>query len=131
MKEHVAEIVAAYVRQNHISAAELPELIASVNQALASLEQAPPDPPAALTPAVPIRRSVDADAITCLDCGFKAKMLKRHLSTAHGMSVDAYRARWHLPPDYPFVAGNYSARRSALAKGLGLGKRTGRRADAE
>ena len=114
MKEHVAEIVAAYVRQNQLSATELPELIASVNSALASLEEAP----VVLIPVVPIGRSVHADAITCLDCGFRAKMLRRHLSSVHGRSLDAYRARWHLPIDYPVVASNYSALRSALAKGL-------------
>jgi predicted transcriptional regulator len=125
MNECVAEIVAAYLRRNHVSATELPALIASVNQALSSLEQTAPEPPAALSPAVPIRRSVGADAIICLDCGFKAKMLKRHLSTVHGLSVDAYRSRWGLPSDYPIVAREYSARRSALAKSLGLGTRAG------
>ncbi|WP_455985687.1 MucR family transcriptional regulator [Methylorubrum extorquens] len=39
----------------------------------------------------------------------------------HGFSVDAYRARYGLPGDYPSVAANYSASRSALAKQLGLG----------
>ena len=125
MKEHVAEIVAAYVKRNAVASDQLPPLIASVNQALASLGHAPAAAPAALTPAVPIRRSVGTEAITCLDCGYKGQMLKRHLSTAHGMSVDEYRTRWGLPSDYPMVAKGYSAKRSELAKSLGLGRRRG------
>jgi predicted transcriptional regulator len=123
MKARVAEIVAAYVGHNTISPDQLPTLITTVNQALTGLGQAPATAPTALTPAVPIRRSVGAEAITCLDCGKKAKMLKRHLMTAHGMDVDAYRTRWGLPSDYPMVAPNYAARRSELAKSIGLGRR--------
>ena len=121
MKQHVAEIVAAYVRKNRVGASELPELIASVSQTLAGLREAPAPPVASpLIPAVSIRRSVGADVLTCLDCGYKGQMLKRHLTTAHGMTVDDYRSRWKLPTDYPMVAKNYSARRSDLAKSLGL-----------
>ena len=93
MKERVAEIVAAYVRKNQINGAELPALIASVSRSLASLGQSPTimpgHPPGSLTPAVPIRRSVSAEAIICLDCGTKAKMLKRHLLNAHGRANTA------------------------------------------
>jgi predicted transcriptional regulator len=53
-----------------------------------------------------------------LHCGYKGRMLKRHLTTAHGISVEEYRSRWSLPPDYPMVARNYSARRSELANRL-------------
>jgi predicted transcriptional regulator len=123
MKEHVAEIVAAYVGKNRVAAAELPIIIDSVSQAFGTLGQAPAELPPLLVPAVAIRRSVGADAITCLDCGKKAKMLKRHLFTAHGLTADEYRRRWGLPADYPVVAQNYSARRSALAKSEGLGRR--------
>jgi predicted transcriptional regulator len=52
-------------------------------------------------------------------------MLKRHLTTAHGLTVDAYRTRWNLPNDHPMVAPAYSARRSGLAKEHGLGRRGG------
>jgi MucR family transcriptional regulator, transcriptional regulator of exopolysaccharide biosynthesis len=122
MKEQVAEIVAAYVRKNPVPASELPGLIAKVDQAFATLGQAPAKPEA-LTPAVPIRRAVGADAVICLDCGFKAQMLKRHLMGAHSMSVDEYRAKWKLPHDFPMVAKNYAARRSEMAKAIGLGRK--------
>jgi predicted transcriptional regulator len=123
MKEGVAEIVAAYVRKNTITPAELPALIRHVSRALAGLGEGASTAPAALEPAVPIRRSVSANSITCLDCGWSGKMLKRHLTTAHGMTVDEYRQRWGLSVDYPMVAKSYSARRSELAKASGLGKR--------
>jgi predicted transcriptional regulator len=128
MMENVAEIVAAFLRRNQVPATELPALIQQVNQSLVSLGQASPATPPSLSPAVSIRRSVGADALTRLDCGFKSKMLKRHLRVAHGMTPLEYRAKWGLPRDYPMTAPNYAARRSELAKSLGLGRRGGRRA---
>ena len=53
----------------------------------------------------------------------KFKMLKRHLGTDHGLTPADYRARWNLPADYPMVAPNYAAARSALAKTKGLGRK--------
>ncbi len=73
------------------------------------------------TPAVPIKNSVRKATIVCLECGPSGKMLKRHLSTAHGLGVNEYRERWKLPADYPMVAPNYAAVRSELAKKIGLG----------
>jgi predicted transcriptional regulator len=122
MKKQVAEIIAAYLKRNRVDASDLPVLIAQVSQSLSTLGQAPVAAPTSLTPAVPIRRSFDAAAITCLDCGQKSKMLKRHLMTRHGLTVDEYRSRWGLAPDYAMTARNYSARRSELAKSLGLGR---------
>ncbi len=37
------------------------------------------------------------------------------------MTPEQYRARWGLPHDYPMVAPQYAAHRSALAKKIGLG----------
>jgi predicted transcriptional regulator len=123
MNKYVVEIVAAYVGKNQVDPSELPALIATVSQTLSSLGQAANPLPVARSPAVPIRRSVSANAITCLDCGWSGKMLKRHLTTAHGLTVDQYRTRWDLACDYPIVAKGYSARRSELAKATGLGRR--------
>src|SRR5262249_1126465 len=105
MKKETREFVPAYVGHISVSQAQLPALISSVSQALSMLGQAPPaEEP--LVPAVSIRRSVGPDAITCLDCGWSGKMIKRHLSSAHDMTPDIYRARWKLPADYPLVAPN-------------------------
>ena len=124
MKEHVAEIVAAYVGHNTVLPDQLPGLIASVHQALNLLGEPPAAAASPPTPAVPSRRSVGADTITCLHCGWKGVMLKRHLSTGHGMTPAQYRDRWGLDRAYPLVAKNYASRRSELAKALGLGRRT-------
>ena len=124
MKEYVAEIVAAYVRNNTVLPDQLPGLITSVNRALTRLGEPSAVAASPPTPAVPIRRSVGAVFITCLDCGWKGVMLKRHLSTGHGMTPAQYRDRWGLDLAYPLVAKNYASRRSDLAKALGLGRRT-------
>jgi predicted transcriptional regulator len=111
-------IVAAHVSKNPTSIDQLPSLIKEVHKTLAELGSEP-EPEKA--PAVSIKRSVKKDAITCLECGKSGKMLKRHLSSAHGLSVQEYREKWKLPSDYPMTAPNYAAQRSKLAKKIGLG----------
>jgi predicted transcriptional regulator len=87
------------------------------------LRQPAPPQQQAQKPAVPIRRSVTAESIVCLEDGRKLKMLKRHLSATYAMTPDQYRAKWNLPADYPMVAPAYAGRRSDLAKASGLGRR--------
>lgn len=122
--ELAAEIVSAFVSNNSLPAAELPALIGTVHQALSRLTygapQQPPEEPKA--PAVPIKTSVQADYIVCLEDGKRFKSLKRHLRTAYDMTPEQYRAKWDLPASYPMVAPNYAASRSELAKRLGLGQ---------
>ncbi len=118
-----AEVVASYVSQNPVEADQLPGLINSVHDSLKNADGHPPPPPEApQKPAVPIRKSVQADYIICLEDGKKLKMLKRHLRTNYNMTPDEYRAKWGLPPDYPMVAPNYAEQRSAFAKRIGLGR---------
>jgi predicted transcriptional regulator len=118
------EIVSAYVSHNALSVTDLPKLIADVHLALRGL-RAPGAPVAAeeLKPAVPVKKSVAADYIICLEDGKKFKSLKRHLRTHYDLSPDEYREKWGLPADYPMVAPNYSATRSRLAKDNGLGRK--------
>ena len=80
-----------------------------------------PPTPEAPTPAVSVRKSITPDYLICFDDGLKFKSLRRHL-TALGMTPEQYRAKWKLPADYPMVAANYAAQRSALAKKIGLGQ---------
>ncbi|KQT58551.1 MULTISPECIES: MucR family transcriptional regulator [unclassified Aureimonas] len=125
MIDYTTEIVAAYVSNNIIAAVDLPALITSVFAALtstASATQAEPEP-APLIPAVPVKKSVSDDYITCLEDGKKFKSLKRHLMTHYDLTPDNYRAKWKLPSDYPMVAPAYAAKRSALAKSIGLGRK--------
>lgn len=120
-----ADVVSAYVSNNPVPVADLPGLIGDVHATLqrvhggTSLEEASPAP----KPAVPIRKSVTPDYIVSLEDGKKFKSLKRHLSTHYGMTPDEYRAKWGLPADYPMVAPNYAAARSALARSMGLGRK--------
>jgi predicted transcriptional regulator len=117
----VAKIIASYVSHHNLAPEQIPDLIASVYRSIAGLGQ-PVEAPTALVPAVPLRRSVQRDAVVCLDCGWKGKMLRRHLTTRHGLSGDEYLKRWGLPGDHPLTAPNYSVQRSNLAKELGLGR---------
>ena len=119
----VAEIVSSYVAQNSIGVDQLAGLIATVHRTLSGLGTNAPAPLAvALTPAVPIRRSVQPDHVVCLECGFRGQMLRRHLRVAHGLEPAAYRVRWKLSADHPITAPLYSERRSTMAKQLGLGR---------
>jgi predicted transcriptional regulator len=125
-REHVAKIVAAFAKRNTLTTDQLPDLIATVHAALVNAGQAEPLP-VDLVPAVPVRRSIKPNSITCLDCGYEGKLLKRHLTSAHRLTPDAYRLRWNLKSDYPMVAPTYAARRSELAISVGLGTRGGSR----
>ena len=39
------------------------------------------------------------------------------------MTPEQYRERWNLPAEYPMVAPDYAAKRSELAKSIGLGRK--------
>jgi predicted transcriptional regulator len=121
----VTKIITSYVSHHSLSPEQIPELISSVHRTIGNLGK-PAEPQAPLTPAVPVRRSVQRDAVVCLDCGWKGKMLRRHLNTRHGLSAELYLRRWNLASDHPLTAPSYSEQRSSLAKELGLG-RGGRR----
>lgn len=121
--EMAADIVAAYVSANSVSATELPALIRSVHTALLGVA----DGPAAVEappkePAVSIKKSITPEFLICLEDGRKFKSLKRHLRSKYDLSPEDYRAKWGLPKDYPMVAPNYARARSDLAKRMGLGQ---------
>ena len=123
-----AEIVSAYVSNNSVPASDLPNLIAEVHRALSSTHAGTSEPePEPLKPAVNPKRSVFPDYIVCLEDGKKFKSLKRHLRTHYDLSPEEYREKWALPADYPMVAPNYAAARSALAKKMGLGQQRRRK----
>ena len=122
--ELAAEMVAAFVSNNPLPKGELPALIHAVHNTLARLAARPESVPPQIevkTPSVPIRKSITPDFLICLDDGKRFKSLRRHL-TRLGLTPEQYREKWNLPSDYPMVAPNYSAQRSALAKQIGLGQ---------
>lgn len=122
--ELTTEIVSGYVAKNSVPLSELPSVIAQVHHALQRLTAASAhEVVAEKQPAVPVKKSVTPDYLVCLEDGKKFKSLKRHLMTHYGLSPADYRAKWGLPADYPMVAPNYAAARSALAKSMGLGRK--------
>ena len=120
----VSSIVAAHLSNAKVPSGELPSLVRTIYDTLASIARG--DPPRE-APAVPVAESVTSKHLVCLEDGLKLRTLKRHLREVHGISPEKYRARWGLPANYPMTATGYSQVRSKLAKESGLGTR-GRRA---
>jgi len=117
-----ADIVTAYVSNNTVSSADLPEVIKTVYSTLHNLDNNPQSL-ANLKPAVAIKKSYTNDYIICLEDGKKLTMLKRYLRSHFNMTPEEYRAKWGLPADYPMVAPSYATKRSEFAKKIGLGKK--------
>jgi predicted transcriptional regulator len=129
-----AQIVTTYLKAHAVAPTVLPGLIRAIHRSLTGREpdRSPEErkdfrsarlPPATRAAAEIRRRSVFADHLVCLEDGKRVTMLKRHLTTAHGLTPELYRAKWGLPRTYPMVAPNYAKIRSGLAKAAGLGKR--------
>ncbi len=125
IRELTADVVAAYVSNNVVPVTDLPGLIDNVFAALGSAGaggiMANAEAP---KPAVPVKKSLTPDYLICLEDGKKFKSLKRHLRTHYDLSPEEYREKWGLPMDYPMVAPNYAAARSALAKKWALAAKT-------
>jgi len=121
--ELTAEVVKAFVANNAIPASELKSLVESVHATFSKLTGAPAAATAPLPVASPatIRESVTPDFLISLENGKKYRTLRFHLAKL-GLTPEAYRQKWRLPPDYPMVAQSFAARRSALAKASGFGK---------
>ncbi len=132
-KALVAQILSSYLSNNTVAPADLPSVIESVKKAFgggASPISTPSPDTASKTwqPAVLVKKSVTPEAVICLCCGKRFKSLRRHLQTTHQLTPSEYRAAFGLKSDYPLVAPNYAARRSDLAKSLGLGRKVGAKA---
>ena len=115
------QIVAAYFSNNAVPATEVPAIIKSVYSALSHLASSGGEIVTSQKPAVPVKKSITADYVICLEDGKKLKMLKRYLRSNYNLTPDDYRAKWNLPRDYPMVAPNYAKQRSEFAKKIGLG----------
>ena len=118
-----AQIVSAHLSHNRLEADALPSFIQAIYRSLSTVGDVQPTAAPVLSPAVPIKKSVFPDYIICLEDGKKMKMLKRHLKSSYGMTPDQYRTKWSLPSDYPMVAPSYAAKRSTMAKKIGLGRK--------
>ena len=127
-----SDIVAAYLSRNQMNLKQLPLVMETVYSKLASLGG-----PDAVIPAgsaaegkTVAEKSATPDYIISLEDGVRLKTMKRYLFRKYHLTPEQYRAKWGLPPSYPMVAPNYAAKRSALAKEMGLGRarKTSRRA---
>lgn len=125
---YMTEISAAYMASNEVSAEDIPSVLKKIFQSVVEISRDANNIKhrPALTPAVPVEESVNDDYIVCLEDGKKLQMLKRHLNTVYGMTIEQYKERWGLPIDYPVVSPSYARRRSDIAKTTGLGS-TGRK----
>jgi predicted transcriptional regulator len=121
--ELAADIVSAYVSNNSVAASDLPNLIGEVHTALLRVaREGGKTRREPQKPAVPVKKSVTPEYLVCLEDGRKFKSLKRHLRSRYKLTPEQYREKWGLSPDYPMVAPNYAATRSALARKMGLGQ---------
>ena len=83
-------------------------------------ESAPPQS-SRKRPLCQFARSITPEFLICLEDGKRFKSMRRHLAGL-GLTPEQYREKWNLPADYPMVAPNYAAQRSAMAKKIGLGR---------
>ena len=123
LTEMTTDIVSAYLSQNRVEAAQVGPLILSVHAALRGLGEPAAEAEAVVVrpSAAQVRKSItDGGLISFLD-GRPYQSLKRHLTT-RGMTPQDYREQFGLPSTYPMVAPAYAAKRSALAKAMGLGQ---------
>ena len=82
-----ATIVGSYVRHHTVGAGQLSDLITTVHRALGDIGK-PNQAEEVRTPAVSVRRSVSQDYVVCMDCGYRGKTLRRHITTRHGLNKD-------------------------------------------
>ena len=114
-----------------ISADEVPAFLRRMHETVSELTggDAPApttDAPQEHQPAVSVRKSLASkDHIISMIDGKPYKTLRRHLAT-NGLTPDQYRERYGLKSDYPMVAENYSESRRAMAKQIGLGRKSTR-----
>jgi predicted transcriptional regulator len=81
------------------------------------------DEPAPVAPFLAAKEVAPLCNEVCLDCGYRGKMLRRHIATQHGLSRDDYRQRWRLRSNHPLTAPAYSEHRSTTAKVRGFGRK--------
>jgi predicted transcriptional regulator len=123
----IANLATAYFSQNTVAPESIPDVMAEFAKAINGIAANGVVPveaaPVVLVPSVSIKKSITPDAIICLEDGLRFKSLKRHIKAKYNLTPAEYRAKWGLAVDYPMVAPNYAAARSALAKKMGLGVR--------
>lgn len=122
------ELVSAYVSNsnNRLAPEELQSLIRETFATLSSLTgggAAPVEEAEDFTKSkAEIKKSIGAENLTSFIDGREYKSLKRHLTT-NGYTPETYRSTFGLASDYPMTHPAYSAKRSELARSIGLGRK--------
>src|ERR687894_3203299 len=96
-----AEVVSAYVANNSLRPADIPDLIESVHRALQGLSAPPKAEPEKREPPVSIRKSITPDFLISLEDGSRYKSLKRHLK-GRGLTPEQYREKWACRATIPW-----------------------------
>ncbi|TJW83544.1 MAG: transcriptional regulator [Mesorhizobium sp.] len=110
-----ASVVSAYIANNPLPAAELPEFIGKIYASIKLISIGSLDvQPHEIKGVARAKKSVTPEFIICLEDGKRFKSLKRHIKAQYGLTPDQYRAKWNLPSNYPMVAPNYSATRRSI-----------------
>lgn len=138
--KQAAQIVEAFVSRNEIPPQEIPALLQETYQTLLNLAGNSQALPAGVLglipqdaapkqdgPIIPVEDAIKEDSVACLICGNRFKTMKGHLAKSHGLSINEYRQKFQLTPDFPMVAPSYSERRRQLAVSTGLGAKKGTR----
>lgn len=119
------EILTAYLSNpsTRMSHNEIAEAYRAVRDAIKEdlVDQPIADTALEIRPAVSPKKSVFPTHIVCLECGGNFKSLKRHVKSAHGLTIEEYKEKFGLEDSYPTVAEEYSLQRSKLAKAKNLG----------
>lgn len=124
MEVHVALINAGQLRPM----GEIMEAIKALRQAELRLPYAVATN-GEILPDVPVHsftnsiESIDEDGVTCLECGFRYKLLSyRHLQM-HGLDMKTYKEKHGIPRAQPLCAKSISRDKREKAKEHGLGGR--------
>jgi predicted transcriptional regulator len=75
------------------------------------------------SPALPVswKKSITLNAVTCLICGAKTKVLAPHLKRSHQMTTKDYRKQFGIPAKVGLTSLSVRKKRSQTAKDKDLG----------
>ena len=107
----VARIVTSYIETNRVKL--VGEITDAIREVSATFKAIGSNTEAARAD---IGVPVSDDFIICLECHRRMKTLARHLAGTHHLTVEAYRAKWHLPANQPMIAPSYAKRRAEIAR---------------
>ena len=127
--EMAAEVVAAFISNNPLPKGELPALIQTISKIFwrgSPAEWRMPARSRNFRASGSADPQIDHAGIFDLPGGRQKVQVAETALGDPWPDAGSIRAKWKLPADYPVVAPDYAATRSALAKAIGLGQSGGR-----